>query len=64
MGLSTVSQNLNLLEQEGLIEKKRLFGFPDDFSMEIKQKDIFDLFGNTVAVPVVKAVSLRLLDSI
>ena len=23
MGLSTVSQNLNLLEQEGLIEKKR-----------------------------------------
>ena len=25
MGLSTVSQNLNLLEQEGLIEKKRLF---------------------------------------
>ncbi len=25
MGLSTVSQNLNLPEQEGLIEKKRLF---------------------------------------
>ena len=25
MGLSTVSQNLNLLDQEGLIEKKRLF---------------------------------------
>ena len=25
MGLSTVSQNLNLLEPEGLIEKKRLF---------------------------------------
>lgn len=45
------------------IEKKRLFGFPDDFSIEIKQKDIFDLFGNTVAVPVVKAVSLRLLDT-
>lgn len=44
------------------VEKKRLFGFPDDFSMEIKQKDIFDLFGNTVAVPVVKAVSSRLLD--
>lgn len=44
------------------IEKKRLFGFPDDFLMEIKQKDIFDLFGNTVAVPVVKAVSSRLLD--
>lgn len=43
-------------------EKKRLFGFPDDFSIEIKQKDIFDLFGNTVAVPVVKAVSERLLN--
>ena len=25
MGLSTVSQNLNLLEQEGLIEKKTAF---------------------------------------
>lgn len=46
------------------VEKKRLFGFPDDFSMDIKQKDIFDLFGNTVAVPVVKAVSSRLLDTI
>lgn len=46
------------------VEKKRLFGFPDDFSMEIKQKDIFDLFGNTVAVPVVKAVSSRLLDTL
>ena len=28
MGLSTVSQNLNLLEQEGLIEKKNGFLHP------------------------------------
>ena len=33
MGLSTVSQNLNLLEQEGLIEKKRLF--VSDFKISI-----------------------------
>lgn len=46
------------------LEKKRLFGFPDDFEMNIKQKDIFDLFGNTVAVPVVKSVSSRLIDTL
>ena len=28
MGLSTVSQNLNLLEQEGLIEKNGFFESP------------------------------------
>ena len=45
-------------------EQKRLFGFPDDYSLNIKSKEAFDLFGNTVAVPVVKAVSNRLLNTI
>lgn len=45
-------------------EQKRLFGFPDNFILNIKPKEAFDLFGNTVAVPVVKAVSTRLLQKI
>ncbi len=46
------------------IEKKRLFGFPDTYILDIKPKEAFDLFGNTVAVPVVKAVSQRLLETL
>ncbi|MFC6276964.1 DNA (cytosine-5-)-methyltransferase [Psittacicella hinzii] len=46
------------------VEQKRLFGFPDDYVMEVKPKEIFDLFGNTVAVPVVKAVAIKLLDTL
>lgn len=45
------------------IELKRLFGFPDDYILNIEPKQIFDLFGNTVAIPVVKAVSERLINS-
>ena len=43
-------------------EQKRLFGFPDNYRLHVKPKEAFDLFGNTVAVPVVKAVASRLLN--
>lgn len=46
------------------IEQKRLFGFPDDYILNVKPKEAFDLFGNTVAVPVVKAVATRLLNAV
>jgi len=46
-----------------ITEKKRLFGFPDNYILKVKPKDAFDLFGNTVAVPVVKFVATRLLDT-
>lgn len=46
------------------IEQKRLFGFPDSYLLNVKPKEIFDLFGNTVAVPVVKAVANRLLSAL
>jgi len=46
------------------IEKKRLFGFPDNYILNVEPKEIFDLFGNTVAVPVVKAVSHRVLEAL
>ena len=45
--------------REGL----RLFGYPEDFKLDLPQKEAFDLLGNTVAVPVIKAVAERLLDT-
>ena len=47
-----------------LREGLRLFGYPEDFKFRVKQSDGFDLLGNTVCVPVIKAVSGRLLDII
>lgn len=46
------------------IEQKRLFGFPDDYILNVKPKEAFDLFGNTVAVPVVKAVATRVINAV
>jgi len=48
----------NLSLREGL----RLFGYPEDFKFNI-QKDLgYDLLGNTVVVPVIKAVAEKVLD--
>lgn len=44
-----------------LREGLRLFGYPDTYKLDVKYKDGIDLLGNTVAVPVVTAVSKRLL---
>ncbi len=46
-------------------EQKRLFGFPDNFNLSsISQKEKYDLFGNTVPVPVVEMISKKLLATI
>ena len=47
-----------------LREGLRLFGYPDDFRFDTTQENGFDLLGNTVVVPVIKAVSNRVLDII
>ena len=47
-----------------LREGLRLFGYPDDFKFDTTQENGFDLLGNTVVVPVIKAVSNRVLDII
>ncbi|MCW6665275.1 DNA (cytosine-5-)-methyltransferase [Aerococcaceae bacterium NML191219] len=53
-GIRTLTVN------EGL----KLFGFPEYYSLDgIKKNEAFDLLGNTVCVPVIKAVSLKLLLS-
>ena len=44
-----------------LREGLRLFGYPDDYKFDIPVSEGFDLLGNTVVVPVIKAVSMRLL---
>lgn len=50
----------SLTVKEGL----KLFGFPDDYSLDkLKKNEAFDLLGNTVCIPVIKAVSLKLLES-
>lgn len=47
-----------------LVEQCRLFGFPDNFKLGIAENLAHDLFGNTVPVPVVKAVSERVLAAL
>lgn len=47
-----------------LREGLRLCGYPDEIKFNVSEKDGFDLLGNTVVVPVIKAVSERLLDTI
>lgn len=47
-----------------LREGLRLFGYPDDYKFDVKASDGYDLLGNTVVVPVIKAVASRLMDAI
>ena len=44
-----------------LREGLRLFGYPDDFKFDVSLQDGYDLLGNTVVVPVIKQVALRVL---
>lgn len=50
----------SLTINEGL----RLFGFPNNYKLNfLKESEAFDLLGNTVCVPVIKAVSEKLIES-
>jgi DNA (cytosine-5)-methyltransferase 1 len=44
--------------REGL----RIFGYPENYEIPVKESLAFDLLGNTVVVPVLKAISERILD--
>ena len=44
-----------------LYEGLKLFGFPENYKFEVGIEEGYDLLGNTVAVPVVRAVSERLM---
>ena len=45
-----------------LREGLRLFGYPDSYKFDVSVDDGYDLLGNTVVVPVIKAVSDRVID--
>lgn len=47
-----------------LREGLRLFGYPEKMQLNVSEKDGYDLLGNTVVVPVIKAVASRLLNAI
>ncbi len=47
-----------------LREGLRLFGYPDNMKLNVSEKDGFDLLGNTVVVPVIKAVCTRLINAL
>lgn len=49
-----------LTKREGL----RLFGYPENYEIPVKENLAFDLLGNTVVIPVIKAVAERVLDAI
>lgn len=46
--------------REGL----RIFGYPENYDIPLKESLAFDLLGNTVVVPVIKAISERVLDAL
>lgn len=47
-----------------LREGLRLFGYPESFKFDIDVQDGYDLLGNTVVVPVIKAVATRLVEKL
>ena len=50
----------NGLRRLSVREGLRLFGYPEWYSIPVKEKEAFDLLGNTVAVPVMEAVADRI----
>lgn len=47
-----------------LREGLRLFGYPESYKLDVTEKEGFDLLGNTVVVPVIKAVAKQLIQTI
>lgn len=50
------------IRQLTLREGLRLFGYPDNYKFDVTIEEGYDLLGNTVVVPVIQAVSERVLD--
>lgn len=60
--------HLGVIDGDGLRrlsirEGQRLCGFPENYNLSfLKENEAFDLLGNTVCIPVIKAISDRLAD--
>lgn len=54
----------NGIRRLSIKEGQRLFGFPEDYNLSIiNESKAFDLLGNTVCIPVIKAISQRLAEA-
>ncbi|MCQ2754834.1 MAG: DNA (cytosine-5-)-methyltransferase [bacterium] len=54
----------NGLRRLSIREGQRLCGFPEDYDLSfLKESEAFDLLGNTVCIPVIKAISERLANT-
>ncbi|SNU04332.1 DNA (cytosine-5)-methyltransferase 1 [Prevotellaceae bacterium MN60] len=67
--VATDMQHLYVIDNGGLRtltlrEGLRLFGYPESFKFDIDEANGFDLLGNTVVVPVIKAVATRLVEKL
>lgn len=67
--VATETSKIGVIDNDGIRnltnrECLRLFGFPESYEVNITQQELYDLIGNTVVVPVVKEVSLRVLHKI
>lgn len=53
----------NKLRRLTLREGLRLFGYPEDFQIPINENKGYDLLGNTVVIPLIRAVAERLCEA-
>lgn len=65
--VATDMQHLYVADGNGLRtltlrEGLRMFGYPESYKFEIDKADGYDLLGNTVVVPVIKSVAVRLIE--
>lgn len=54
----------NGLRRFTIREGLRLFGYPESYEIPANETEAFDLLGNTVAIPVVKAICTRVSENI
>ncbi len=54
----------NGLRRFTIREGLRLFGYPESYEIRANENEAFDLLGNTVAIPVVKAICTRVSENI
>lgn len=67
--VATDMQHLYVIDNGGLRtltlrEGLRLFGYPETFKFDIDETSGYDLLGNTVVVPVIKAVASKLINEL
>lgn len=66
--VATGFDRIHVIDDKGirpltLREGLRLFGYPEDYKLDASTNEGYDLLGNTVVVPVIKAVAGKLLEA-